>query len=332
MIADLAVGTPLAGTTGMPSFEHEKLVELFRKRPSLATELLASAGIQIKSAAAECASIDLTQIVPTEYRSDAVTVLRDPEGKVIAAVVVEVQLGADEDKRWTWPLYVAAARASYRCPTTLLVLAPRRAVAGWARQPIELGHPEFALRPIVIDYPQIPCIRQATAARVSPELVVLSAIAHPGLETVMAADAALHALPEDLQGLYWTIIYSRLPVLVRRAVEGRMLSGFEFKSAFARKFAARQREEGRREGRQEGREEGREEVREILRHKIVEIVGARFPGLREEVADRVRGQPEAWLTTAVVELSQARDEAEVRAILGRRRRPTGQRSPRRRAG
>jgi hypothetical protein len=158
--------------------------------------------------------------------------------------------------------------------------------------------------------------------------VVLSAIAHPGLETVMAADAALHALPEDLQGLYWTIIYSRLPVLVRRAVEGRMISGFEFKSAFARKFVARQREEGR----QEGREEGREEVREVLRRKIVEIVGARFPGLREEVAGRVRGQPEAWLTTAVVELSTAQDEAAVRAILGRRRRPAGQRSPRRGAG
>ncbi len=53
----------------MPSFEHEKLVELFRKRPSLATELLASAGIQIKSAAAECASIDLTQVVRSSQQA-----------------------------------------------------------------------------------------------------------------------------------------------------------------------------------------------------------------------------------------------------------------------
>lgn len=115
---------------GVPSFLHEILVELFRKRPALAHELLAAcAGIELGDVSAELASIDLSQVVPTEYRTDAITVLRGGQREALAAVIAEVQLQTDPDKLLTWPLYVAAARASLRCPVTLLVLAPDAAVA-----------------------------------------------------------------------------------------------------------------------------------------------------------------------------------------------------------
>jgi hypothetical protein len=304
----LKVGTRLARATGVPSFLHEILVELFRQRPELGPELLhACAGIRLEEGKAERGSIDLTQVAPTEYRSDALTVLRDPAGKACAAVIVEVQLAEDDDKRRTWPLYVAAARASYRCPVTLLVFAPDPAIARWASQAIELGHPGFILRPIVLGYAQVPRICDVATARASPELAVLSAMAHRDLETAQAARPALAALPEDQERLYWDVILSGLPELVRHALEARMIKGYEYQSDFARKYYSQGREEGREKGREEG-----------LRRAIVEVVCARLPGLRDELEDWLRGQPEARLVQHAAELGKAQDEAEARAILGQR--------------
>lgn len=143
---------------------------MFRQRPPLAVELVRACGIRIEGAKAKPGSIDLSQIAPTEYRSDAVTVPFDRAGKAIVAVIAEVQLGEDHDKRRTWPVYVSAVRAGYSYSALLLVLAPDPAVARWASQPIELGHPGFVLRPIVIGYPEVPRIVDPAAARAAPEL------------------------------------------------------------------------------------------------------------------------------------------------------------------
>ena len=314
-IAGLAGGTQLARATGVPSFLHEFLVDLFRKRPLLGPELLgACAGIRIEGATADLGSIDLSQVVPAEYRSDALTVLRDPAGKAVAAVIVEVQLWVDEDKRRTWPLYVAAARAGFGCPVTLLVLAPGRAIARWASQEIDLGHPGFVLRPIVIGYAQVPRVCDAATACAAPQLAVLSAMANPDLEVVDAADAAIAGLPEDLRQLYWDVILSGLPALVRQVVEARMIKGYEYQSDFARKCVSQGREEGREEGREKGREEG-------LRRALVALVCGRLPGLREELESRLREHPAERLEQLITELDKAHDEDGVRAVLDRSANP-----------
>lgn len=178
----------------MPSLPHEILVELFHQRPVLASELLrACAKIRLPEVTSELASIDLTQVVPAEYRTDSIVVLRDRRRKPISAVIVEVQLRVDQDKLFAWPVYVAAARARLRCPVTLLVLAPKRGVARWARRLIDLGHPGYALQPIVVGFQEIPRITDTAQARAAPELAVLSALAHP---ESLVAQAALVALDE----------------------------------------------------------------------------------------------------------------------------------------
>ena len=48
------------------------------------------------------------------YRADVVVLL--VREQPVFALIVEVQLGVDPDKRLSWPLYVAAVRARYRCP------------------------------------------------------------------------------------------------------------------------------------------------------------------------------------------------------------------------
>ena len=186
------------------------------------------------------------------------------------------------------------------------VLAPDPAVARWASQPIELGHPGFVLRPVVIGYEQIPRVRDPATARAAPQLAVLSAIAYPELETAVAARAALDELPEEDKKLYWDVILSRLPALVRRLLEPTMIKGDEYMGEFARTFYSQGREAGREAGREEG-----------LRRAIVALVEARLSGLREEVESRLRDQPEAQLVQILIELDKVHDEDGVRAVLDR---------------
>ena len=82
-----------------------------------------------------------------------------------------------------------------------------------------------------------------------------------------------------------------------------MIKGYEYQSDFARKYYG------------QGKAEGREEARAALRREIVALVGARLPGLRDELASRLREQPEAVLVRVTAELGQARDEKRARAIL-----------------
>jgi hypothetical protein len=58
----------------------------------------------------------------------------------VYGIVVEVQLGRDEKKLYSWPLYQAALRARLRCPVCVLVVAPVVTDAEVARQ-----HPELAV-------------------------------------------------------------------------------------------------------------------------------------------------------------------------------------------
>src|SRR5262249_21283333 len=78
---------------------------------------------------------DLTNVVPTEYRADAVVTLTVGDRPVLG-VVVEVQLGKDEDKQWAWPAYVVNLYARLRCPVLLLVVCRDPVVAAWSGLPI----------------------------------------------------------------------------------------------------------------------------------------------------------------------------------------------------
>jgi hypothetical protein len=120
-------------------------------------------------ARAEIGSIDLSQVVPTEYRADAVIVFRDQE-IARAAAIIEVQLHYDPDKRRSWPVYVAALRAALACPVYLLVIAPDPSVARRVCAPIELGHPGFELTPLAIELADLPRVTDPAAARRLPEL------------------------------------------------------------------------------------------------------------------------------------------------------------------
>lgn len=157
----------------------------------------------------------------------------------------------------------------------------------------------------MIGYQRIPRITDPARAREAPQLAVLSALAHPDADVAQAAFAGLGVLSEDDQKLYWDVILNGLPAIVRHALEARMIKGYQYQSDFARKYHS------------QGHKEGQEKARENLRRAIVEAVSARLPGLRDELASRLRDQPEAVLGRIAVELGGAPDEGGVRAVLDR---------------
>jgi flagellar biosynthesis/type III secretory pathway protein FliH len=182
-----------------------------------------------------------------------------------------------------------------------------------SRRPIHLGHPGYTLRPIVVGFERIPRITDPARAREAPQLAVLSALAHPEAEIAEAAIAGFDGLSEADQKLYWDVILNGLPALVRQALEARMIKGYQYQSDFARKYYW----QGHDEGLSKGLRQGHEEAREELRREIVALVSARLPGVRDELAGRLRDQPEAALVRITAELAGADDEDGVRAALDR---------------
>lgn len=223
----------------MPSLDHELLILLFRNQPELAAQLLREA-LHLELPAyteARLASSDLTEVVPTEFRADAVVLLVD--GKPVLGVIVEAQLSRDERKRFTWPAYVSVLRARHECPVELLVLTPDRAVATWASAPIILDLTGSAsLRPRVLGPETIPIVTDADRAAREPELAVLSLMAHGRDDTetavsiALAAGSAVQFLSDEQRVLYLALIESALSDAAKKAFEmhpqaGKLMSSWQ---------------------------------------------------------------------------------------------------------
>ncbi|AUX46759.1 hypothetical protein SOCE26_082680 [Sorangium cellulosum] len=230
----------------MPSVTHEALVELFKNRPTLAAEMLQDALGQPVPAFTEARveSSDLSEIVPSDRRADAVIVLLVGEQQRPAmAIVVEVQLGPDLDKPYVWPVYVTQTRARHRCPTRLLVVTIDPKMARWCSQPIDTGHPGWLLVPLVLGPQGVPVITDAELAKAAPELAVLSALAHgqgeAGEAIGVAFLAAAAGLDEERRAVYGDLVLSSLNAAARRTLEAMMKAGYEFQSEFARSYVAK---------------------------------------------------------------------------------------------
>lgn len=210
----------------MPSLDHESLILLFRNQPELAAQLLREA-LHLKLPAyteARLASSDLTEVVPAEFRADAVVLF--VENKPVLGVIVEVQLSRVDQKLFAWPAYVAVLRSRHRCPVELLVLTHDRAVAAWAAKPIQLDLAgESVLRPRVLGPDAVPVVTDPEQAAREPELAVLSAMTHGKGDTeiavaiALAASSAFGQLPADQQLLYFAFIELALGDAARKAFE-----------------------------------------------------------------------------------------------------------------
>ena len=280
-----------------PSMLHEGLLLLFQNRPMLAPELLRDVlGVTLPAfTEARVDSAELTEVVPTEYRADLVVLLLD--GRPVFAIVVEVQLARDPDKRRTWPVYLSNLRARLDCPTALLVVTADEATATWAGQPIDLGHPGFVLRPLVMGPGSVPVVTDEQEARAAPERAVLSAMAHGreaiGWDVARAVLGALPGLETDRARLYFDLVGGSLNEAARTAFEALMRGNYEYQTDFARKYYGQGKTEGKAEGKAEA---AREDIYEVLDARGLQL----SPEHRQRIATcEDLAQLKAWLRAAV---------------------------------
>ena len=244
----------------MPSLLHEGLIDLFRNRPSLAAELLRDvlhapvppfADVRVGEA-------NLTDLAPAEFRADLVLLLAGlNSARPHTAVVVEVQLGLDPDKKWSWPGYVTTQRSRLRCDVILLVVTDDAAVAAWAAKPIETGHPGFTLTPLVLGPGSVPMVQDEEEATRRPELAVLSVLVYgQKQEAVAIAKAALagtRGLDADRAALYIDLVLAFVNDATRGVLEDLMASGtYQYQSDFAKRYVAQGEAQGEARGRLAG--------------------------------------------------------------------------------
>ena len=231
----------------MPTIDHEALLLLFREQPGLvATVLRRLLGVALApDVVARVVDGAWSEVQRSERRADLVALLG--EGPTRLCVIVEVQLAHDPEKRYRWPLYVAALEDRYRCPTYLLVVTPNAALARRTARPRLFGGPHGVFVPLVLGPSAIPCVTAEADARAEPELAVLSAMAHPNrADVALAAIVASAQLDADRAVLYNDLVLRTLGSAARRKLEQLMQSkAYEFKSDFARHYIALGKAEGK---------------------------------------------------------------------------------------
>ncbi len=300
----------------MATIEHEALVDLFRRHPALVATLLAEVFATPLPAYHHATVIDasLGQLTPTELRADLVIELRDERDRPILVIVLEVQRSARPEKRISWPVYVATARAKSGCPACLVVIAPDRTVARWAAAPIDLGLGHMTLRPIVFGPNEVPQLDEETA-RGHLELALLSVIVHGGddsaLFTARGAVAAL-ANVEAGQTDYLYVIMKALRPALRASLRNWIMGKDETKEQYIAKWRPLLGEiadfleaEGKAEGRAEGIAEGKAEGEAVA---VLRVLAARGFQITDTQRERVLGCRDLavldrWLDRAVTAAS-----------------------------
>jgi hypothetical protein len=258
------LGTPFAYSRRMPTLEHGNLVEMFRKNPDIAPHFIETLfGLPVPAyASIGVVESTLDQMIPVEFRADLVIELRSVAGALVLAIVLEVQRDDDDDKKYTWPVYVSVVRARKRCPTVVLVVAPDAEIASWAAQPIDLGLGLGTVRPLVIGASSVPEVVDPAVAEKEVELAVLSALAHgngPNREAVLAAtETGLERLAEvdrEHAAAYFEMIYNMLRDPAKRVLEALVMQRQTENKTTRAPFIQRFIDEGELKGELKGKRE-----------------------------------------------------------------------------
>jgi len=215
----------------MPSTWHEGVIALVRENPAFIADLVRGVlHVEVPPfTEARLAEASFNELIPAEYHADAV-VLLSTDGRPSFGAILEVQLQADEQKRFTWPIYAVTARGRHQCPFILVAVTPDSSTARWAAKTIDLGGGR-PWAPFVVGPEGVPRITDAEEARKAPELAVLSVMTHgkgdaqTAVELALAATDAIAHVPDEQRMLYLALIHSALGDAARKAFEMNAQAG-----------------------------------------------------------------------------------------------------------
>src|SRR3954452_23380359 len=150
----------------MPSGEHESPIALAKLDPDLVTWLLAHLfNVKIPSYDhARAQPTDVRVVAARTYHADGMLLFCDASDAPVLAVVLEVQRGWDDTKRWTWKLYVAQLEAELAVNAALLVYCPDPVIARRYRNMLAGEGLSLPLRPYIFTPSDVPLIVDVEAA------------------------------------------------------------------------------------------------------------------------------------------------------------------------
>jgi hypothetical protein len=241
----------------VPSLLHELLVDLFHRTPTLLRRLV-GARLGVLSRRGLGFGTDHTRVSQLrDVDTDLVLKVYAPNGKLLCAIILEVQLSIKKSKARTWPLYAAWAHYRLGCPVYVVVVTVDPKVAAWAAGPFCIG--DMVLRPWVIGPEHIRPITTYQEARRAIERTLLSGLAHRkgpvALQIGRALWSALDASKHEHADQYWDIFMSHVDAAVRRALEME-LQGWKPQSKWGKRIYAEGQAKGEARGRREGQAEG----------------------------------------------------------------------------
>lgn len=264
----------------MPTQEHDALVELFREDTDLAARLAGLMGVDLPDFDhTRLTSEDCTDLKTAGFRADSVILLEDADNVPRVGILIEVQRGRDDSKRFSWPAYLALSRARHQCPVVLLVITSDPKVAAWCSQPIDMGHPGLVLVPLVLPTDRIPVIIDKHDVATDPGMAILSAAYHASgrwRDEILAGfvaglDVLAHKSP-DKADRYTSALFAVLPQPIRKMLEDLMMTERRYVSDYMQSMWDEYNTRGRIEG----------EATSVL--KVLAARGFRLTGeLREKV-------------------------------------------------
>jgi hypothetical protein len=244
----------------MPSSAHAILVDIFRARPSVAAALLRRAGVRVARGLTPEVVESTFPVSMADTHADVVVVFRGADGSATLVVVLEVQLTTDPEKPARWLTYHVAAGERHGCPVIVVVVAPAARVARWARKPYAVG-PRGSFAPVVLGPDEVPRVSDLAEGERSPELAVLSLLAHrreADRAALREVTAMLAAEEGDRASLYFDLLQATFGQALTRAVEDLMVNG-EPLSEWAKAHYRQGKAEGETVGKAAGRAEGKTE-------------------------------------------------------------------------
>lgn len=245
------------------SVGHEFIIELLGKVPWLLRELL---GHQLESRLGHAVTrirfhrSDATVSRIPPLGCDLCIELYEPDATApFMVLVVEVQLGIDERKPFSWVAYQAAQFCRLEVPAVLVVVTNDCKVAQWAAGPIWSG--QTVLEPLVLGPGDVPAITDPAVARGSIELTFVSGVVH-GRDMIavrigLALAHALDASPDHGFAVYWDTFLASLSEPVRKELEMQLRERqWEPRSDWGKAIFAKGMAEGERLGITKGMAEG----------------------------------------------------------------------------
>ncbi|MEB3236959.1 MAG: DUF4351 domain-containing protein [Candidatus Sericytochromatia bacterium] len=240
-----------------PSPLHEVLIELLRQVPDQLAPALARA-LPDLDPTLPVTFVDGSASEPLVVERRADLVMRIAEtARPRLIVVVEIQLGRDNDRLFSWPQYVVAMRQRWRCEVALLVIAPDPKVAAWTRKPIRLDQRGSQIVPLVLggeDFPRMSLVDLAG----HPHATVFHALLHcREREDLPLLEQALNdvkALPDpDRVGYYEILRRCLSPSFLELAEVAMSMEQTRFYQELVERLKAEGEAIGKAEGEQVGR-------------------------------------------------------------------------------